>query len=145
MAATGTTVSEVVVEAVGIRCPIGDCKTVAGRPALGSALVAGMVRPLSNLLVVALQDAVLAGTALVSCAYEIPALQIGPTYQVKPRAADTWVVGQRLGFIQVSEVMCIMAVSTNCIGYTLEAKAANASECLIHFKGNTEADYATSA
>ena len=145
MVATGTTVSDVQIEAVGIRCPIGDCKTIAARPALGSALTAGMVRPVSNLLVVALQSAVLAGTALVPCAYEIPALEIGPTFAVKPRAADTWVVGQRLGFVQISDVFAILGVSANCVAYVLEAKAANASECLIHFKGNTEADYATSA
>jgi len=50
-----------------------------------------------------------------------------------------------LGFVAISNVIAIMGVSANCIGYALEAKPANTSECLIHFKGNTEADYATSA
>ena len=145
MVATGTTVSDVQIEAIGIRCPIGDCRTIAARPMLGSALTAGIMRPVSNMLVVALQSQVLAGTALVTCAYEIPALQIGPAYAVKPRAANTWAVGTRLGFIEISDVMCVLGVSTMCVGYALEAKAANASTCLIHFKGDTEATYETSA
>ena len=145
MVATGTTVSDVQIEAIGIRCPIGDCKTIAARPALGSALTAGMVRPVSNLLVVALQSAVLAGTALVPCAYEIPTLQIGPTFAVKPRAGDAWAIGTRIGFIEISDVFCVLGVSTMCVGYALEVKAANVSECLIHFKGDTEAMYETSA
>ena len=145
MGATGTTVSDVQIEALGIRCPIGDCKVILGRPMLGSALVAGNIAELSNLLVIALESAALAATALVPCAYEVPKLQIGPTYQVKPSAGETWVVGNRLGFNQLSDLIQLGAgAGFSKIGYALEAKAANASECLIHFKGNTEAALLTS-
>jgi len=146
MASTGQTTSEVVVEQVGIRCPIGDCKVLQVDPFVGSDVVAGQVYAISNMVVVALKDCLDGATdRLVPCAYEIPKLAIGPTFAVKPKASETWTVGTRLGFKDASDLFLTLAAGYSALAYVLEAKAANASECLIHFKGDAVADVAISS
>jgi len=146
MGATGETVSNVLVEQIGMRCPIGDCKTVLVDPYCASEVEAGNCYANSNMLVMALKDRDADATDVyVPCAYEIPLLQIGADYPVKPRASETWVVGQRLGFKDSSDIFVILTAAFNPVAYALKAKAANASECLIHFKGDTEADIAISS
>ena len=139
--ATGPISSETMTEAVGIRCPIGDCKVINAPIATGSDVVAGEFHAMSNMLVVALESRAAAATDQNAVgAYEIPALKIGPAYPVSARASETWVQGQRLGYNSGSNLVVALTSDFSVMGYTLEPKAANASECLIHFKGDGVVD-----
>jgi hypothetical protein len=141
MGSTGDTVSDVQSEAIGIRCPIGDCQTLECTPvAAGSSVVAGQFYDQSNMLVAALESRASTKTNSVVVAYEIPKLAIGPTFGVKPRASETWVAGQRLGFKAASNLFVAWTSDFSVNGHALEGKAANASTCLIHFVGKTEGD-----
>jgi hypothetical protein len=143
MGATGQTVSDVQTEAVGIRCPIGDCKTILADPYVASDVVAGHIYAVSNMLVVALQDRADDATNVnVPCAYEIPMLAIGPQFEIQAKVAQAWAAGERLSYKLTSDLIVAYKSAFSVIGYVLEAKIANASECLIHFKGDAEADLA---
>ena len=147
MAATGVTISDVQAEAIGIRCPIGDCKTVLADPFQGSDVVAGHAYLVSNMLLFALEDrdgAGPVGNCEVTCAYEIPKLQLSNARPSKIRAVDALLIGHRLGYNAGSDLFCIKTALYATVGHVLEAKAANASEVLIHFIGNIEADYIAS-
>lgn len=146
MGSTGEVVTQSGIADIGIRCPIGDCRVVDAPFALTSEIVAGQAYAISNMLAVALKSRSTASTVQsVPCAYEIPVLKIGSDFGIGCKPAAAWPVGMRLGFKAASNIMVPLAAGYHCVGYVLEAKAANASDCLIHFKGDAAADIAISS
>lgn len=138
MGATGDVVTVTRSEQVGLRCPIGECHVVEANPSSAVALVAGTPYRVSNLLVIALRDrTATASDPLIPCAYEIPKLAVGSAFNVGVRASETWAVGARLGMKIKSNILVAATGSYTVVAHALEAKAANASSCLVHFKGMT--------